>query len=366
MTLYNHPELYKALSNIKDTKDCRVFIHKAAYEYLYLNRLDESLKNITKAIQLFEDPKIAVTIDVNNLNVEILKKLSDIETRASSDYIIQMYQLAAEIYAELDNYEKSLEMYKKFYYFVNNVPVSKELQDKSEAVVYSFRQYNTYALEDLINDQITCVHPSKMNDPFDSIASYISNPDILKELCAKEKHIKSQSDCFKHFTIRSFFANRKTYGSNDNILFKKLMWFHYADSHKGFCVKYRINNKVFKQFDDSSETFTRLVPVDYTNRKISIYEKLNTDNSFAMKNSVWKKESEVRLVHFSRDCDADHTSIQLDDNIILEEVILGFKCSKDARKTIAKIVNGKCRLSEIYNDNGKNIYSLKKRDYSSK
>ena len=215
-----------------DFIDCRVYFHKAAYEFLFLSRIEDSLMNVTKAIKLFEDPNIAVTADINNLSVEILNKLLDIETRASSNYLIQMNQLAAERYAELNDYDNSLNMYKKFYYMVNKVAVSKELQDKSEVIVYSFRSYSIHPLEDLINNEITCVHPSKMNDPFDSIASYLSDQKKLEKRCSKKKHVKPQSDCFKHFTIRSFFANRETYSDDDNILFNKLMWSHYSDSQQ--------------------------------------------------------------------------------------------------------------------------------------
>lgn len=368
--VFRNNAFYNRIRNL-EIDDYRLYYMKAACSYFQESAKKIAKEHIEKALSMIEsDMKIGLNclgcIKINDEKIlnALMVPQSFCQLLDVKEYSV--FQLAAEIYAELNDYDNSLNMYKKFYYMVNRVAVSKELQDKSEAIVYSFRNYNTYSLEDLINDQITCIHPNKMNDPFDSIASYISNPDILKELCTKEKHIKSQSDCFKHFTIRSFFADRKTYENNDNILFEKLMWSHYADSHKGFCVKYRIKNNAFKQFDDNSETFTRLVPVEYTNMEINIYERLNTDNSFAMKNSVWKHENEVRLVHFLRDCDLDHTSIQLNDDIILEEIILGLNCTKDARKTIAKIVDGKCRLSEIYNDNGKNIYSLKKRDYSSK
>ncbi len=372
ITLFNHPELYKALCNIDDTIDCRVYLHRAAYKYLYLDgfyRTKKGLKNILmdvkKAIRLYQKSKYSINIDVSKLGAEVLNQLLNIGLKASSNYVIRMYQLAAEVYAELGDYDNSLNMYKKFYYLANKVAVSKELQDKSEAIVYSFRGYSIHPIEDLINNEITCVHPSKMNDPFDSIASYLSDQKKLERRCSKKKHVKPQSDCFKHFTIRSFFANRETYSDDDNILFNKLMWSHYADSHKGFCVKYRIKNTAFKQFDDSNEVFTRLVPVKYSSEEISIFETLNTNTSFAMKNSVWYPESEVRFVHFSRDCDEDHSPIMLNKNITIEEVIFGLNCSKDAKRTIDSILKGKCKLSEIYNEEEKDIYSLKKRDYSS-
>ena len=372
ITLFNHPELYKALCNIDDTIDCRVYLHRAAYKYLYLDgfyRTKKGLKNILmdvkKAIRLYQKSNYSINIDVSKLGAEVLNQLLNIGLKASSNYVIRMYQLAAEVYAELGDYDNSLNMYKKFYYLANKVAVSKELQDKSEAIVYSFRSYSIHPIEDLINNEITCVHPSKMNDPFDSIASYLSDHKKLERRCSKKKHVKPQSDSFKHFTIRSFFANRETYSDDDNILFNKLMWSHYADSHKGFCVKYRIKNTAFKQFDDSNEVFTRLVPVKYSSEEISIFETLNTNTSFAMKNSVWYPESEVRFVHFSRDCDEDHSPIMLNKNITIEEVIFGLNCSKDAKRTIDSILKGKCKISEIYNEEEKDIYSLKKRDYSS-
>ena len=368
--VFRNKAFYDRIRNL-EIDDYRLYYMKAACSYFQESAEKFAKEYIEKALSMIKsDIKIGMncigcikTKDEKIINALMVPQ-SFCQLLDVKEYSV--FQLAAEIYAELNDYDNSLNMYKKFYYLVNKVAVSKELQDKSEAIVYSFRSYSIHPLEDLINNEITCVHPSKMNDPFDSIASYLSDQKKLERRCSKKKHVKPQSDCFKHFTIRSFFANRETYSDDDNILFNKLMWSHYADSHTGFCVKYRIKNTAFKQFDDSNEVFTRLVPVKYSNEEISISEKLNTDTSFAMKNSVWNPESEVRFVHFSRDCDEDHSTIMLNKNITIEEVIFGLNCSKDAKRTIDSILNGKCKLSEIYNDDEKDIYSLKKRDYPSK
>ena len=361
-SLFNHPELYKVLCDINDTKDYRVYYHKAAYEYLYLDKKEESLKNISIAIERFE--KYGTQCDMS-LCVEILNQLDNILIKTNiNHYLSKMYLLAAELQGEIRDKEKSKDLYLKYYYYCNIVGIANEIRDKESVIVYSFRKYSEYSLQDLINGTITCIHPSKMNDPFDSIANYISKPSRLSKNCNKENHIMPQSECFKHFTIRAFSANRLTYSEDDIILFDKKMWSHYAYYHEGFCIIYVFKKIFFNKYNYNNYSFTRLIPVNYDiDHPITICEKLNTDNSFAMKDKCWKDENEVRLLHFEKDNADDHQFIKLGNDAYIKEIVFGIRCPKDAKMTIANLYQKKCKLSEIYNEEDKDIYSLKKRDY---
>lgn len=362
--MLNNQELYRHLCGIENTTDYRVYFYRAAYEYLHKKdccTLDKIQKDVSKAIQLYED-NTGVTEDTK-LCYTILKELLNIDCHTSANYYpMKMYLLSAEILGEMDRAKDSSGMYRKYYYYCNKVQPAKELRDKDSVIVYSFRRYNEYSLQDIINGEITCVHPDKMNDPFDSIANYISKPDRLDKVCHHTQHVKAQSECFKHFTIRSFVANRETYDNDDRILQGKTMWSHYADNHRGLCLKYKLSKDFFHQFDDANNTFTRLIPIEYVDKKISSREALNSDNSFAMKDICWEAEKEVRLLHLSVE-QKDHQSISLDTKSSLEEIIFGYCCDENSKKTIEKIAPNGCKLSQMENDD-EDIYTLKKYNYS--
>lgn len=362
----NHAYSNRAFYNIiqkLDVDDYRLYFMKAACEYHQKISITKAKDNIDKALSMMDDniklDNVTVMSVIDSINTTVFHP-SFFDSIDRNYY--RIYQLAAEIYADMGLNKQSRDFYKTYYLEANRVKPNEEIRDKDYIILYSFRKYSDYSLQDLINNEITCVCPSKMNDPFDSLANYIGDSTRLVLVCDKEKHIVPQSQTFDHFTIRSFVANRKNYEEDDRIVFNKVMWAHYADCHKGFCIKYKFKRDSYVQFDEEKCSFTRIIPVKYTDKKIGIDTKLNTDNSFAMKDMCWKYENEVRLLHFEGNCGEDHYSIKLGNDVSIEEIIFGIRCPEDAKRTIANMVSKKCKLSEIYNEDC-NIYNLMKRGY---
>lgn len=360
---YSNRDFYNKIQKL-DVNDYRLYFMKAACEYHQKLSITKAKDNIDKALSMID----------NNLkldDVTVMSVIDGLKTAVTHPYFFdsfdrsyyRLYQLAAEIYAEMGLDKQSRDFYKAYYFEANRVKPNKEIRDKDYIILYSFRKHSEYSLQDLINNEITCVRPSKMNDPFDSLANYIGgDPTRLIMVCDKEKHIVPQSQTFDHFTIRSFVANRKTYADDDEIVFNKVMWAHYADCHKGFCIKYKFKRDSYIQFDEIKHSFTRIIPVKYTAEEISIDTILNTDNSFAMKDTCWEYENEVRLLHFDGNCGEDYYSIKLGNDVSIEEIIFGFRCPEDTKITIANLMSKKCKLSEIYSEDC-NIYNLLKREY---
>lgn len=359
---YSNKAFYNKIQKI-NVDDYRLYFMKAACEYHQKSSIKKAKDNIDKALSMMNGNRkldnATIMSVIDNLNRTIL--YPDFFDYFDRCYYL-IYQLAAEIYAEMGFDKKSRDYYLTYYFEANRVKPNIEIRDKDYIILYSFRKYSEYSLQDLINNEITCVSSSKMNDPFDSLANYIGDPTRLIMACDKEKHIVPQSQTFDHFTIRSFVANRKNYEEDDRIVFNKVMWAHYADCHKGFCIKYKFKRDSYVQFDEEKCSFTRIIPVKYTDKKIGIDTKLNTDNAFAMKDMCWEYENEVRLLHFEGNCGEDHYSIKLGNDVSIEEIIFGIRCPEDAKRTIANLVYKKCKLSEIYNEDC-NIYNLMKRGY---
>ena len=361
---YSNRDFYNKIQKL-DVNDYRLYFMKAACEYHQKISITKAKDNIDKALSM-KDKKLKLD------DITIMSVIDSINTTVSCpnyfDYFDRrtflIYQLAAEIYAEMGFNKQSRGFYITYYFEANRVKPDYDIRDKDCIFLYSFRKYSEYSLQDLINNEITCVHPSKMNDPFDSLANYIGDPTRLNMVCNKENHIIPQSQAFEHFTIRSFVANRKTYEEDDKIVFNKVMWAHYADCHKGFCIKYKFKKDSFIQIDDTNRSFTRIIPIQYTDENVGIDLTLNTNNSFAMKDICWKYENEVRLLHFEGNNNEKFYGVKLGDCISMDEIIFGYKCSEENKKTIANLVKGKCKLSEIYNEDG-DIYTLKKKEYVS-
>lgn len=365
---YSNREFYNKIRFL-ELNDYRLYFMKAACEYHLEEPVEVGVTNVQRAISMWND---GVKVDNREIDLLLLDNKAkvvichpDFFYRFDNKYY-KIYLLAAQLYARAGKMEECRGMYNKYYYYAHKVNVDSSIRERESVVVYSFRKYSIYSLQDLAKGEVTLVRPDKMNDPFDSLARYIAgDSERLKRNCNQHDHVKVQSECFKHFYIRSFIANKKTYSSDISILRNKLMWAYYANGHQGLCLKYRIDKDYFKQFDDSKMSFTRLIPVKYNKerRKISIYEALNTSNAFAFKDKCWEPEKEVRLLHFSPYCDDDHYSIPLDEKIKLEEIIFGFNCNKEARATIAKLAPSGCKLFEMTNDEEKDICTLIKKEY---
>ena len=140
-----------------------------------------------------------------------------------------------------------------------------------------------------------------------------------------------------------------------------LMWSHYADSHRGFCVEYDLN-----LLQSNSEILKHIYPVLYhKNRRhvsiqniISSMQKLNdiiyhqeacTINIdhlltlFTIKGSVWEYEREWRVIYTKKDLyDKNQTnhipkSSQILSLPCVSGIYLGYRIDTDMRENILEI-----------------------------
>jgi len=110
-----------------------------------------------------------------------------------------------------------------------------------------------------------------------------------------------------------------------------LMWGHYANNHKGICIKYEFENL---SFDNSF--FPEILNVEYSDKPIEIfnYSHLELDalrfKILSNKYSKWKYENEIRLIH------KDQGLVKIKRKS-LKEIIFGCKSSPKDRYTILKL-----------------------------
>jgi hypothetical protein len=139
----------------------------------------------------------------------------------------------------------------------------------------------------------------------------------------KNMFVKTQLELFDTKFGITCFSNEKNFNNH-------LMWAHYANDHKGICVKFH-----------PPELFSNrlLLPVMYTRRKPRISLKEIIHFLPLIKSKCWKYEKEIRLISFN---------IQNEDRKIpfapsqISNIYFGCRFSENERKQeILEIINDK-------------------------
>ena len=118
----------------------------------------------------------------------------------------------------------------------------------------------------------------------------------------------------------------------------ELMWAHYADNHKGVCIKYHFNNDITKFADETKSQIAYFRDIDYTS-DMDVFRKngaINLQDAFFVKGKAWEYENELWLLAYDPKGTGDYASIDAKDSIAA--VYFGFKCPKDKRAEIIDIL----------------------------
>lgn len=326
---------------IKDTKDFEALLAlQENYKKKIKNIKDERTKeNYVLCAKL-----------MNEVETEIYEKYDYEDLRTISQAIISDYLLFGDIYSNIGDKENALKYYNHFHYSIYNI--KSPYRDKSIKLL-SFRTISPYSLSDLINNEITVCSPTLMNDPFDSIALSWASSDNSKNLGKGfRKTHEFFIESYNPYKIRCFSKNNIE--DKNNIL----MWSHYADNHRGFCIEYTFTPDFIEQRNFKNHVFSLILDVDYSNDNDDVLKKftINTQQAFASKAECWKYENEVRLLYYNPDCISKYGMISL-GNSLISAIYFGYKCSEDNIRLIKKILGDKIRYYQMKQVNGK-IYTL--------
>lgn len=283
----------------------------------------------------------------------------------------KFYELAGQIYAmyasnivQPKSGDKALEYYQKYQVFLQRYKLHEYVRNLSEISVFSFRPVSIYSIADLANETITVSRPSRMNDPFDSLANLWRKTKNLKIITKEKGHEEIFAKSMDYFRIRSFVLPKE---AENSVLKNIRMWSAYADEHKGFCVKYKLNEGFIKRIDTKNVIVRRLAPVKYvcdypmptSLTAIDSYEAYN------MKHECWKYENEIRLLSYNTSTDNDFYPEPMGNDAEIEEVIFGLLCNKEHIETICNILKDKkVNFFKMTTDPENDIYTLKKEKYN--
>lgn len=195
-----------------------------------------------------------------------------------------------------------------------------------------------------------------MNDPFDSLMYPWIEINTRKFTEENVNVMRIFSESQKFYKIRSF----TVYNKEDNQPFKRtVMWSHYADEHRGFCVVYSLSpNMRLTLADDSYQVLDR---ISYEENSINLASDLPIDGKALLfqKSKEWAYEEEYRLLMYDPKIKNDYYQLPLDSESKVYAIIFGINCSKDTKKIVRSILNG--QPSVLYKDmvmNPNDIYNL--------
>lgn len=205
--------------------------------------------------------------------------------------------------------------------------------------LYKYYAYNENSLSVLINKKIWVAKPESFNDPYDCDYNFSPNVDekTLKEI---SKQTNSNIEDIKIATTETMKILKERFGNagvfsmsekNNSIL----MWSHYADQHKGFCIGFDRESDSILGKDDATK------PVQYKNDYpyIEMFDQTGKMNEFFfekmffVKASDWVHEKEWRFV-----CSDGDSERQMPSNI--SSIIFGLKMPQKHRTTIKNILSG--------------------------
>ena len=200
--------------------------------------------------------------------------------------------------AKLSEYDKAIDQFLKLIKFTKNTP---DKDRESQKPLYKYIPINPHQVLSLINQELYFTAYHELNDPLECFFIHHEHENNLFGASLRQQNIIARV-CALTYQPES-----------------KLMYSHYADSHRGLCVEYGLN------FEDlSDENRMSYGNVSYS-EKDQIY---NLNDLYLLKNSDWRYEEEYRLVRFDNEaffpCE-------------IKSITFGYRCPDEHRKIIYKI-----------------------------
>lgn len=221
-------------------------------------------------------------------------------------------------------------------YLLNLFKNEAEQPDATDSV-YGFRKVSTYFLEALIGHTLNITSPFEFNDPFDTPILKLYEGIHLGELIKEAFNGTLKISCFTNLLDKSYKCDDQL--KDSPMFLDPLMWAHYADNHKGVCIKYHFNAMEF------CKESTRTVAVGFKDVKYSSDElkvcggasSISMEDAFFLKGTDWEYENERRLFCFDINGKGSFGHYG-DTTDCIESVYFGLRCPNEDKKAIIQIL----------------------------
>lgn len=199
---------------------------------------------------------------------------------------------------------------------------------------YKYRENYNRDIKLLANSKIYTPPLFELNDPFEGMI----NPKIFDDYellrphlspSEYERKISLQEKLLIQIEYVGVYSLSKTWNN-------ELLWVHYSDSHKGFCIEYEMNDFILEK--TRTLLFPKIIEVDYS-KVPPIYSLYSSDDLevkifkrlIGTKSKPWKYEKEIRVIF-------KENGVQEINQKSLKSIIFGLHASEeDINKTIISL-----------------------------
>ncbi|HBR1708106.1 TPA: DUF2971 domain-containing protein [Klebsiella quasipneumoniae subsp. similipneumoniae] len=209
-------------------------------------------------------------------------------------------------------------------------------------ILFKYRKYDEKGIDILLKQEIWFSTADRFNDPFEAETSF---PEVLEAVWARKNLSAEMKKKFEDALVElistvgvcAFSRARKN----------QLMWSHYADEHKGFCIGFR--EEIIRSENPKIHSLDVIYQSDFPFKniisRINRYQQNPThqnlleiagDISYSIlrtKYSGWKYERERRL-------------IKMDSGVVnfkpaaINSIAFGLRMKKDDRDNLRKLLSG--------------------------
>lgn len=207
---------------------------------------------------------------------------------------------------------------------------------ETDLVLCSFRPISDYVLKEIENEELSVCSFDKFNDPADCIFPHWINRGLESAKGVAKEQLLMQKSYLNFLRARCFVKMEE---NDDFYKLSPLMWAHYADSHKGICIRYRFSKDFFVADEDKRKiVFGK--PMKYEST-FKYGDSIFMSKALLAKSDVWKYENEYRIMLFDPTTNKEYPSIPFDGKVEIVDVHLGIKCSEENRMKIFKLLQNK-------------------------
>jgi hypothetical protein len=237
------------------------------------------------------------------------------------------------------------------------------------ATVYKYRAVNSYSISILQNHELYFASPKQLNDPHDcqinviaALKEAISNFDLTKAPHDRRETINQVAEELKNESVISKkiqqLIDERSICSFSILSDNPLMWAHYADSHRGFCLGFDpklLEEYTIGGFDNiypHAVVYTDGNPFNATLQRFvdSFYESYPSrkrpstrslwrffiEDAVGSKSLSWSYEKEFRFIRIEGGCGVVKF---IPDALV--EVVLGCNMFNQDRKAIIDMLKAK-------------------------
>lgn len=214
---------------------------------------------------------------------------------------------------------------------------------------YSFRSVSEFSLKDLRDNTITLADPDTFNDVVDSLIYpwlYAQRQDLQTDLEFKEADLLQEA--WSYARIRCFAFNKplptienptpKPYSDRAEYS-NTLMWSHYTNYHRGFCVRYQFPSSLTHE-DIVNKRVLVMGEVKYVDNVPMDTASFNLQKAFFTKNKDWSYEHEKRLLYYDTETTEKYHPVPVPEDSVTD-VYFGVRCTDEDKKSIIDALKGK-------------------------